>query len=367
MKAVIPVAAKKETMFPLSESRPTGLMPVMDRTVVGHLIDSLEEAGVDEIYLVTNYMQQMFRDEFRSRGNVEFIQQEELSGTARAVQCCDFLEDEFIVVNGDVMVSSSDLENLVDKYRDTDCEVAMLATDEEKPEKFGVLSITNDMVSSIEEKPERAENTLVNTGIYMFSPAIFDYLEQLGEGLTSITDAVNLLVEEDTARFELVEDYWLDIGSPRKLWKADRMERERSLETTSIHDDAEVADSAEIGDKVRVDKDAEIRPGTVLEGPCYVAENVTVGPNTVIRDSTVSRDCRLRNCDIDSALFFEDVDIDPHVSVTRSVIGEESEVRPGTVIQESYIGPRSFIEMNNSILGTQFVPDARTDLGEISK
>ena len=59
--------------------------------------------------------------------------------------------------------------------------------------------------------------------------------------------------------------------------------------------------------------------------------------------------------------------IDPYVAVERSILGEESDTKSGTVIRESFIGGRSYIDMNNSIRGIKFVPDARTDLSEISK
>lgn len=367
MKAVIPAAAKKESMFPFSESKPIGMMPVRGKPVVKHLITALQEIGVDDIYLVTNHLEQMFEDEFAEYTNVNIVHQEDLSGTAGAVATCDFIEDAFIVVNGDVMVSENDLRNLREKYEGSDCGTAMLATDENRPEKFGVLSITNDRVSSIEEKPEEAENTLINTGIYMFSPEIFGIIDELGEDETSITDAVNLVIESGAARFELVEDYWLDIGSPRKLWEADRLKREYTIDSQDVHAEAEVAASAELPEEIVIEAGAEIKPGAVLEGRCYVGEDSVIGPNAIVRDSSIGPGSNLRNCDIDSCLIFEKTDFDPQVSVTRSVVGEEVEVKPGTVIRESYIGPRSFIEMNNSVLGTKFVPDARTDLSEISK
>ncbi|MFB6147855.1 MAG: sugar phosphate nucleotidyltransferase [Candidatus Nanohaloarchaea archaeon] len=367
MKAVIPAAAKKDSMFPFSESKPTGLMPVKGKPLTRHLVESLKETGVDVIYLVTNHLEERYVEEFEDDADVEIVHQDHLSGTARAVSCCDFIDEEFIVVNGDVLVSGDDLTALVEKYRQTESEVAMLATGENKPEKFGVLSIQNDRVTSIKEKPEEAENTLVNTGIYMFSPQVFNVIEELEEDETSITDAVNGMTGSGKTRFELVDDYWLDIGSPRKLWKADRLKREHEIDSREIHEDAEVANSAELPEEVAVEEGAEIKPGTVIEGKCYIGEDVTLGPGTVVRNSSIGEGSVVRNCDLDQLLAFESVQLDSTVSVTRSVLGEEVEVKPGTVIQESYIGPRSFLEMNNSVRGASFVPDARTDLGEISK
>ncbi len=367
MKAVIPAAKKKESMFPFSETKPTGLMPVMGRPLVKHLIHALQDIGVDDIYIVTSHLEEKFEEEFGEYTNVNTVHQEDLTGTAAAVETCDFIGEDFFVVNGDVMVSTRDLENLKQKHEEFDSDVTMLATEEEKPEKFGVLSITNDKVVSIEEKPEEAENTLVNTGIYVFSPEVFDVIDGLGNKQTSITDAVDRLVEREGARFEFITDYWIDIGSPRKLWKADEIKREYSIGRDEIHTDAEIHDTVEIDGDAVIEENAIVKAGTVLEGKVFIGRGAIIGPNTVISDSSVARNSQLEAAKVESSNIFESVILDPTVYVEDSVVGEEADVKPGSVIQESFLGARSYVEMNNSMRGVKFVPDARTDLAEISK
>lgn len=364
MKAVIPVAKKNENLFPFSESKPTGLFPVAGKPLVKQLINQLQAVGVDDIYLVTNYLEERFEEEFGDYTNVNTVYQEELTGTAKAVATCDFIEDDFFVVNGDVIVSENDLQNLESKHENTEGEISLLATDGNEPEKFGVLSITNDWVEEIVEKPEEAENRLVNTGIYIFSPAIFDEIEELEEGETSITDAVSGMTSDENVRFELVEDYWIDIGSPRKLLEADRVKRSHQLEE-DVSEDAKVSENAEVENSI-IEEGAEIRSGAVIENS-VIAENVRVGPNTVIKQSTIGRDSLVEAANIESSLVFEKNILDSTAVVEDSIVGEECDVKSGTVIRESFIGPRSFIEVNNSVYGVKFVPDARTDLGEISK
>lgn len=361
MKAVIPCAMKKESMFPFSESKPTGLMPVAGRSLVEHLVHDLLGIGVDEVYLVTNHLEEQFEERFEEHENIEVIRQEELNGTAGAVECCDFIEEDFFVVNGDVIVSRRDLESLENSHNGNSA--TMLATKQDKPEKFGVLSITNDRVEEIVEKPEKPDNALVNTGIYVFSPEIFDVIGEM-DGEKSLTEAVKELVERDGARFDLIQDYWMDIDEPKKLWKADRVKREY-IEENII--EGEVSSDAVIDGRAVVAEGAEVKAGTVLEGNVYIGENAVVGPNTVVKDSTVSSGCQVRSCSIENSLMFEDGIIDPFTAVERSVLAEEVDFKSCSAIRESFIGARSFVATNNSIRGVKFVPDARTDLGEISK
>lgn len=366
MKAVILCAAKEENLFPFSESKPTCLMPVMGKPIIEHSIDALKQKGVEEFYLVTNHLEDEIEQHFSNEDGVELVHQEELDGTASALETCSFIDDDILVINGDVIISENDIHNLLKKFRNTG-ETSILATDEDSPEKFGVLSIQNDEVSDIEEKPEKPENPLINTGVYAFKNSIFDRLNQLDEEENSLTDAVNLEIQENGARFELIQDYWIDIGSGEKLWKADQIKRQKHIQETKISEDAEISEKSTIEGKAKIEAGAEIKPGTVIEGKAFIGQNTVIGPNTVIKDSSITRESQLDQCSVEETLLFENNILDAYTVIENSVLGEETDVKPGTVIRESLIGARSFIEINNSIRGTKFVPDARTDLSEISK
>lgn len=366
MKAVIPCAKKKEDLFPFSESKPTALMPVMGKELVKHNIEALRDNGVDEIYLVTNYLEEKFEQEFGERTDINIVHQDEVEGTASAILTCDFIEDDFLVVNGDVIVSENDLNTLINKHENEGTKVTLLGTDESKPEKFGVLSITNDDVVDIREKPDTPENNLINTGIYAFTPEIFEEIRGLEEEETSVTDAVKNLAEEDEVKFDLIDDYWIDINSPEKLWEADKIKREFEIQETEIKD-AEVSEKAEISGKAVIEDGAEVKPGTVIEGKAFIGKDSVIGPNTVVRDASVSMQSQVRDASIKEGMTFERCIVDPQTHLENFILGEESDVKSGTVIRESFIGARSFIEMNNSIYGKKFVPDARTDLSELSK
>lgn len=367
MKAVIPCAKKEEDLFPFSETKPTALMPVMGQPIIDHLIESLESVGVDEFYIVANHLEDEFRERFENAGNVNIVHQEELTGTASAMEAVESFDEEFFVVNGDVIVSESDLENLKKKYDNTDPKVSLLAAGEEKPEKFGVLSITNDEVTGIEEKPEEPENSLVNSGIYLFDAEVFEVIEELEDEETSITDAVRRFVDREEATFELIEDYWVDIGEPGKLLKADQVKREFHIRETEVADSAKVHEDALITGNAVIEEDAVIKPGTVIEGDVYIGKGVEVEPNTRLKNCSVSHGSIIDADSLRDSIIFEENILDPGVCVEKSILGEESEVRSGTVIRECFIGARSYIEINNSIYGVKFVPDARTDLQEISK
>lgn len=364
MKAIILCAKKKENLFPFTETTPTGLLPVGGTPNVRRLIDDLEAAGVDEFYLITNHLERKYKEEFENDKEVSIVHQEEVTGTADALENCGDIEEDFYVVNGDVMVSRNDLKCLKKKHLNERPEATVLGDSEEKPEKFGVLSILNDEVKSIVEKPEAAENSLVNTGVYVFRPSIFGYIESSNS--SSLAEVVGDIAENQKVKMSVIEDYWMEIDSLRRLWKADRFIREKTVEN-EVADSAEVHDSAEIRGRVEVRENAVIRENSTVEGPTVIGEKAVIGPNTAVHKATIGEGSQLRSATVENSFIFDEAIVDPHVHVEQSVLGEGADVKSGTSIYESFIGAESFIEMNNSIKGTKFVPDARTDLGEISK
>lgn len=364
MKAVILAAKKKDDLFPFTDTKPTGLIPVAGKPLVAHLIDSLQSIGVDDVYIVTNHLEEMYEERFDEFTNVNTVHQEDLNGTGEALLHCDFIEDDFMVLNSDVIVSTEDLSSLKSKHEKEDSKATVLASDESKPEKFGVLSIVNDKVENIVEKPENAENSLVNTGIYILGSEIFAELEKVESG--DLTEGVSSLLE-NKVRFEIVSDYWYDIGSLKKLWKADRVKRENLIEETDISDEADVHDSAVIDGNAIIKDGARIKSNVALEGDVIIGEDAVIGPNSVVRNSSIGENSQIRAATVEGCLMFEEGIIDPHVHLEHTVAGEDIDIKSGSVITESFLGADSFVEMNNSVRGVKFVPNGRTDLSEISK
>lgn len=364
MKAIIPCAKKEEDLYPFTESRPTGLIKVCGRTIVERTIEILQKNGVEDIYLVTNYMEELYEEKFGEFTNVNIIHQKEVNGTASALMECDFIDEDFIVINGDVVAEEEDIGSLLEKYREDDQFATLLGTSNKDPNKFGVLSIKDDKVTRLTEKPEDPSNALINTGIYVFSSQIFKKINDSEQ--RDLTKVLEEVVEEEKITYELANGYWADIGSLERL--RDAVKNLRQIEVSGeISDQADIHESVEVKGVLTVEDGAEIRPNTVFEGSCYVGKNAFIGPNTVVKDSSIEEESLLRSCDVDDSHLMEETVIDPSTYVENCVIAEETSIKSNTTVRESFIGPRSFIEMNNSIYGVKFVPDARTDLSEISK
>lgn len=361
MKAVILAAAKKEALFPFSETKPTSMLPLNSEPLLARLVSQAREAGAEKVYIVANHLEGQIQEYFSDDERVEIIHQEKTLGTGAALALCKDIENDLLVLNGDVVVSSRDLKGLVDKHEGSSSDCTVLGTHDSVPEKFGVLSIRDDNVTALEEKPEDAETSLVNTGIYCFTPRVFEELDRTGS--SSLTDAVREMLR--STKVHVAEDYWIDIGERRRLLQASRVCREEV--EGEIHETADVSPEAALEGKVEVREDAVVEAGAYIRGPAIIGRETVIGPNCAVRKSVIGNFTQLDSCSVFNSLIFEDVIVDPSTHVEDSVIGEGSDLKSCSGIRKCFLGADSFIDCNNAMRGVKTVPDARTDLGEISK
>lgn len=213
MKAIVLAAGKGTRMRPLTYETPKPLIPINERPFLLYLIDNLKAAGIDELCIVVGYMKECVEG-FCEINNIHatFVEQEELLGTGHAVSICrNFIKNEsFVVVNGDNLYSKKDIASVKDCK--TNC-IAGISHD--RPEKFGVLVQKDGFLLEIKEKPADFFGNTINTGIYKFTPEIFDALKEIKKSASGeyyLTDAVSLLAKKKKVRVHMLKDYWLDLG-----------------------------------------------------------------------------------------------------------------------------------------------------------
>ena len=221
MKAVIMAAGKGTRMLPLTEEIPKVLVEVNRKPFLYYVLKNLEKAGYDDIGIVVGYKKEQFPEFLEKYGfKAALIEQTEQKGTGHAVmQAKDFTKDEdFIVLGGDNLWSPGDLEAML--KQDSFCYVAGIKVDD--PQKYGVLMAKNSGLVRIVEKPAKFVGNLVNTGLYKFTPEIYQALEKIKEserGELELTDAISLLAKQGKVKVIKVKDYWIDLGSKEDIPK----------------------------------------------------------------------------------------------------------------------------------------------------
>ncbi len=224
VQVVILCGGKGTRFLPLTEHIPKVLVEVCEKSVLGHKLDVLTDIA-SEIILVVGYLKEKIIEYVGDIYNgipIRYVEQTEQLGTGHALLCCrEFLDEKFMVLNGDDIYLKSDLQALCD------VEFGMLGMEVRNPSSFGVLKIDkNDNLIEIVEKPENPPSNLVNIGVYMFTTDIFNFeLVKSSRGEYEIVDYLNFLIKHSSVKV-IPTNFWLPVGNPDELNSAEFTLRE---------------------------------------------------------------------------------------------------------------------------------------------
>ena len=317
MDAVILCAGKGTRLLPLTENRPKPMLPVGGKPVLEYIIEKVEDF-VDNIYLVVKYKKEVIIDHFKDHPKVKFVEQGEVDGTGYALLSArNYLGDEFLVINGDI-VFEDDLRSILPH------ENAIGLVEVKNPEDFGVVVLDRENnVVDIEEKPKDPKSNLINGGIYKFQSDILDILEDLEpseRGEVELTDAIKELIREGRIKGIKLKGYWKDIGKPWDLLDSNRF----ILNGIKRGIKGEIGENVVIEGNVIVEEGAVIRHNSAIEGPAVIKSGAVVGPLAYIRPYTVLMEDTFvgNSSEIKNSIIMRGTKI-PHLSyVGDSIIGE---------------------------------------------
>jgi len=330
VKAILMVAGKSTRTYPLTLTRPKPLLKVVNKPILAWHLDALR-AVIDEAILVVGYRGDMVREAFGAAYNglpLRYVEQTEQLGTGHAVLLCEpHIDGPFIAMNGDDLYAPGDLQRLAGATH------AALAKRVADPRRYGVFELdARGRVKRLVEKPCQPASDLASVGAYALTPEVFGVLretEPSERGEIEITSAVHeLAARGDFSALEM-EGYWLPIGYPWNLLEAN----EYLLNEMTPAIEGEVSPRAELNGPVHVGRGSVIRGGVVIDGPVYIGERCTVGPNSWLRPgATLYNECRVgQSCEIKNSILFDGCAV-PHLSyVGDSIIGERTNFGAGTI------------------------------------
>jgi dTDP-glucose pyrophosphorylase len=214
MKVVVMAAGKGLRMLPITETIPKVLIEINGKPFLYYVLKSLQKAGYNEFGLIVGYRKDMVAKFLMKQGiEAELIEQKEQLGTAHAIkQAKRFVgKENFIALGGDNIWSINDLARM--NIKDNLNYIAGYKVN--NPEKYGVLVVENDNLVRIHEKPKEFVGNFINTGLYKFTPEIFDAIGKIGlsqRGEYELTDAISLLAKEGKVKVIKIQDFWKDLG-----------------------------------------------------------------------------------------------------------------------------------------------------------
>lgn len=349
MKAIILTAGEGTRMRPLTTTRPKTMLITGGKPLIQYNIESLRDAGIKDITLVVGYKHEVIEEYFGDGSefgvNINYALQDGQLGTAHAIATAEkYIDESFIVLNGDIIVSYDLIRNLIEKYatrRSNDVKAVLTLIEVDDPSNYGIVSMQNDKIVEIVEKPEpeNAPSQLANAGIYLFSQEIFDAIRETEiseRNEYEITDSLQITLDKEYEILGLIsQEPWMDVGRPWELLKSNQ----KFLEKMEDNIQGEIEENVTIHGALHLGKNSIIRSGCYIQGPVFIGDNCDVGPNTYLRPYT----CLCNNVDVGNA-----------VEIKNSIIMDNTNVNHLSYVGDSVIGVNCNLGAGTNLANLRF-------------
>lgn len=327
MKAVILAAGEGRRCRPLTQTRSKVMLSVRNRPFMEHVIRALAANGVRDLVVVVGYQKERIMDYFGDGIHygvkIEYVVQDEQLGTADALsKVRPHVDGPILVVNGDNLIDEQAIEDVLL----AEGENVILAAIREHAGDYGVLTVERGKVSKIVEKPGHPCAGILNTGVYRFSPEIFEELPNTPiseRGSYELTQTIAHMIEEGhDVRAKITNGVWADA-----IFAWDLLEANSSVPGIGVPKiESEIEEGAWLRGPVEIGQGSVVRSGSYIVGPVSIGKNCDVGPNVTVFPTTSIGDS---------------VKIGSHTEIRNSIIMNGARIGAGTVVSSSILGASS--------------------------
>ncbi len=308
VRAIVPVAGFGTRLRPHTHIVPKALLTVADKPIIGHILESIVSAGIQEVVLVIGYKGEHIVEYVQTafpEVQLRWVVQEEPKGLGHAIWCArQYLDGTpALIVLGDTIVELDWAELL----RQQDNIVGVKPV--EDPRRFGVVVLQGGVITGFVEKPEEPPSDLALVGLYYIRDtlALNTALEELlsrdirTHGEYQLTDALELMRQRGARFRPLAVTAWYDCGKVETLLETNRHLLQHRAQTPTL-------------------------PGCAVIPPVYVAptaqvEYSVIGPYAAISEGAVVRFSIVRDAIVNAGAQLE------AVLLEQSVIGAHAKLR----------------------------------------
>ncbi|MFC1662576.1 sugar phosphate nucleotidyltransferase [Patescibacteria group bacterium] len=226
-KAFILAGGRGIQMRPFTYEMPKTMIPVKGRPILEYTIERLRDAGIRDVLIHTGHLGEKIRNHFadgKKYGvNISYQSEKREQGTAAPLRLAKryFKNQPFLLHYGDVL-AGIDIADLIEFHLMTGMAATMgLTSRADNPAEFGVARLLGMKIVRFREKPGKGKrvSSLVNSGIYVFEPKIFDYIKKSGYTMLE-KDVIPKLVDESQLSGYVFSGQWYDVSLPQSYEKA---------------------------------------------------------------------------------------------------------------------------------------------------
>lgn len=333
---------------------PKVLHPVAGKAMLGHVIDTARELNPQRIHVVIGHGAEAVRERLAA-DDLNFVLQEQQHGTGHAVaQALPFISaEQVLVLYGDVpLIEAPTLERLL--AHAGPAQLALLTVALDDPTGYGriIRDARGQVTAIVEQKDATEEQRAIregNTGILAMPGArMAEWMGRLSnsnaQGEYYLTDVIAMAVADGLAVATAQPEDAMEVqgaNDRRQLAELERHYQQRAAcrlmaQGVTLLDPARF----DVRGEVSVGRDVVIDINVILEGRVVIEDGVEIGPNCVIRNSTLRCGAMVKaNSHLEGAELGEGADCGPF-----------ARLRPGSVLgARAHVG--NFVELKNAVLG----------------
>ena len=238
MKGVILAGGLGTRMRPLTKITNKHLLPVYDKPMIYYPLNTLVEAGIHEILIVTggnnagDFLRLLGNGKEFGLKHINYTYQEGEGGIAEALSLAEHFADKdpICVILGDNIIQGS-IRPFVDDYQRQRSGGKIILKEVPDPERFGVPVFQDGKIIRIDEKPKNPQSSYAVIGIYMYDNYVFDIIKGLKpseRGELEITDVNNAYLQKGTMTYNVLSGWWTDAGTFDSLVRATNLVAEEA-------------------------------------------------------------------------------------------------------------------------------------------
>ena len=233
MKGVILAGGTGSRLHPLTKVTNKHLLPIYDRPMIYYPIQTLVNAGISEILIVTGgksageFLRLLGNGRDFGLKHLNYTYQEGNGGIAEALGLAEYFADgdQMCVILGDNIIEYN-IAQAVDDFRKQGEGAKVILKKVPDAPRFGVAEVHGEHVIGIEEKPLFPKSDYAVIGVYFYDGTVFQKIRALvpsARGELEITDVNNMYIQDGKLTFEVLEGWWTDAGTFESLLRANQL------------------------------------------------------------------------------------------------------------------------------------------------
>jgi glucose-1-phosphate thymidylyltransferase len=230
MKGVILAGGLGTRLYPLTHATNKHLLPVFDKPMVHYPVQTLTNAGIDEVLVVIggphagDFVRVLKNGEELGLKHLEYAYQDSGDGgIADALKLArDFADNEPVTVILGDNCTDADISTEVTGFKEG---ATVFLREVPDPKRFGIAELDpkdKSKVVGIVEKPKKPKTNLAVTGLYIYDSNVFHHIENIepsARGQLEITDVNNIYIKEGHLNWAELKGYWSDAGTFDSLYR----------------------------------------------------------------------------------------------------------------------------------------------------